>query len=152
MRARVAAHSGGHAFEERFLNLDPAQLSVLFLQTLEEDKRKDRKTVELVKSIKEVFFKKLDYMTESLQMFSNVKMFKAMMDLKDTEKHRQEIKPEDFNEEWEKLMEVIPEEYIIEEPTSNLEAQMMKSDNAPPDEIDDLLSGWVEKSWKHRED
>lgn len=150
MRARIAAKSGGHAFEERFLKLDPAQLYVLFLQTLEEEKTERTGQIALIKKVNEVWFKKLDNISEGLQFFSNPKMYKAKLDLDKLGEHREEINEDNFLETWDQLMQEIPDTYVVDEPTASVEDHLMPDEN---DEAwEQMTAGWISNSYKYKED
>lgn len=150
MRAKVAAKYGGHAFEDRYMKLDPTQLTILFFQALEEDKKEREGHVDLIKAVKELLFQKLDAMSELHQVFTNPKMYKAKMDMAEIKEHSKEINEDNFLETWDELMAVIPEEYVVDETSTSVENYLSVEDEK--DEWAELISGWKSTSRKYKEE
>lgn len=145
MRAKVAKNSYGHALEERFLKLSETELYLLYMQAKKEEEEERAEKYEIIKTINTAWTKKFDNYFEMLQLFSNPKMYKHKQDLKELDELKVEVDEENFLDEWEKMMKTIPEEYVVEEATSNIEELM----NSKDPEIDDVISGWVENSRKY---
>jgi hypothetical protein len=140
MRSKVASHYGGHAFEKRYLDLDPIRLSILYKQAKVEENEKKDWTLELVKTLNEAWTNKFKNWFELLQVYTNPKLFVAMEDEKEMQQYRDEISEDNFMDEWEKMMQIIPEEMIVDESDApGKELQVPKID----EETEKLIIGWV---------
>lgn len=141
MRARVAKSAGGHALEKRFLDLSELELSLLYMQAVKEENEKRQDTVDLVKVVNEAWTKKFDYYFDMVQLFSNPKLFKQKEELKKSKEFQKDINEDNFLEEWDKIMQVIPEQYVVEEPDP-----MKNVPQIEDPEFDELVAGWVENN------
>lgn len=138
MRSKIASRAKGHSLEKRFLDLDLTQLTLLYNQALKEEKEESEEKFNLINAVNKVWMKNFEVLSENMQVFINPKMYKQVQEYKELMKHREELNEDNFEEEWAKLMEVVPEEYIVEEPTRDY-SDLPKID----DDIDEMISGWV---------
>lgn len=144
MRAKVAKNAGGHALEKRFLDLDEIQLALLYTQAVNEENEEKKEHFETIKILNEAWTKKFDNHFETLQVFSNIELYKKKLEMKKTQEYAEEISEDNFLEEWDKIMAVIPEEYVVDEPDA---MENLSTVNDP--EFDDLVTGWVQNSKKN---
>lgn len=141
MRAKVASHSGGHAFEERFLKLDLTQLIILYKHAINEDNQKKKDSADVINTVNKIWFKKLDNLFEVLQMFTNVELFKHKLEMEKVKDLREEITEENFDEVWDDIMSTVPQEYTVDEG----DAMEDYLENQPADpEMDAMLAGWIQ--------
>ena len=117
MRAKVAQRAGGHAFEERFLKLNGLQLAIAYKQAIKEENEK----FEFIKAMNSNWSKKFDNLFKILFMYTNPKMYASVEEMKELNALREEVKAEEFPEIWDEIMQVIPEQIIVEDvvPESN---------------------------------
>lgn len=135
MRAKVAKAARGHQFEERFLNLSGLQLAVAYRQAVKEEEEK----FELVKTMNEMWSKKFDNLFKALYMYSNPSMYASYLEAKELEKLRGEVKVEEFPELWDEIMQIIPNEIVVEEPESDPMAHIPKVEP----ETEEILAGFI---------
>lgn len=145
MRAKIASRAKGHALEDRFLRLNPIQLRLLYRQAIEEEEEEKKEQVELIKTINDIWLHNLSAMFKELQLFTNPKMYQAMLEVKELEQYREEVKAEDFPKMWEEMMKVVPKTFIVEDVVSEYKGL---PDISPEEEA--LFAGWVPS--KFRED
>jgi hypothetical protein len=137
MRAKIASHAGGHAFEERFLKLDPIQQIILYSHAVKEENDKKQEVVDVLQTV----FKKFDNLFESIQFFTNPELFKRKLELEKVKNLRNEVTEDNFETMWEQTLSIIPNEYIIEEP--DVLEDFLENQNPDP-EFDDLMTGWIQ--------
>lgn len=138
MRAKIASRAHGHALEKRFLELKPAQLLVLYRQAMVEEEEAKREQIDLIRAVNDIWMQNFSTLFKDLQFFVNPQMFKMILEMKDLEKHREEVSAEEFPELWENIMKVIPQTFIVEDIQTNY-------GNIPsisPEE-EALFAGWV---------
>lgn len=119
------------------------QLFILYKQVQKEKSRK----FEEKKDMFEYIFKNFQTLFDELQLFVDPKLFQKKMELREQKELLQEtgdhVTVDNFDEVWEELMEVIPQEYVVEDAV-DLSHPLF---NAEEDkEFEQLLSGWIEKS------
>lgn len=131
----MANRSGGHVFEERFLNLEGLQLSIAYRQAL----RDEREQAELIGAIHKNWVTRFDDSVKALMIFTNPSLYKSWEEMKELNKYQQEVKPEEFPQLWDELMQFLPQEVHIEENVSNPLANVPALD---PD-INEFLTGFV---------
>lgn len=141
MRVEVANSIGAHAFEDRITKLSQLQLQVLYMQAVKTNKEKRKEKFDFALQFYEAFSKKLEGQFELLRVFVNLDMFKQLKDLEEIEEHRDEVSVDNFAEEWEKMMEYIPETYIVTDDNG-----FNNNFVQPPDELDEIIAGWVNQS------
>lgn len=147
MRSKVARSSGGHAFEDRFLNLSELQLVILYNDISREEEKEKTEKMELVKMMNELWSNKFNGLFEVLRFFVNPQMYKAVKEMEEIKHLEKEVSVENFSEEWEKMMEMIPTEYIVDDRPVDLESV---SEHDP--EFEELLTGWLEVSKKYNKE
>jgi hypothetical protein len=130
----VASRAGGHVFEEKFLRLEGLQLNIAYRQALKEEKEQ----ADLIGAIHKNWADRIDDSVRVLMMFSNPTLYKAWEDMKELDKHEAELKPEEFPEVWEELMQFIPQEVVIEDIKEDPLAHLPV--NAA---LEDFLTGFV---------
>lgn len=140
MRAKVAERAGGHAFEERFMKLDPLQLAILHRHAIESENQEKQEKVDIFKEMTKVWFQKFDNLFETLQLFTNTELYRKKIELQKVEGLREELSEENFEEVWDELMNVIPEEYAVEEPKIEDELEDMPLDP----ELEEKMVGWIQ--------
>lgn len=111
MRAKVAEKAHGHVFEDRFLKLRGIQLVLAYRQAVKDEDA----DFEVVKALNESWKKRFETYFKALFMYTNPKMYAEFLETKDLEMHRDEVKPEEFPELWEEILESIPNEMTVEE-------------------------------------
>ena len=117
------------------------------MQAVKEEEEEKRDKFELIKTLNEAWTKKFDNHFEMLQVFTNVEMYKHMKEMDKVKGLREEINEDNFLDEWESLMSVIPETYIVDEGPSVLDQMISKADP----ELEEMLTGWVESSRNYKE-
>ena len=142
MRAKVASRSGKHALDKELLELDIMQLSLLYKQTLSEEKEETKQKMDLIKTISNAWGENFSEIVKSLQIFINPKMYKHVLELKELEVHREEINEDNFSEIWEGLMKQVPQLYEVIEDTPDVTASLPALD----EETNDIIAGWISNS------
>jgi hypothetical protein len=141
MRAKVAAHAGGHAFEQRFLDLHPLQLRILFEHARSEEKAKRDQTVDLIRKLNDIWVHNFGEWFESLSFHSNPELFKKIKklqkELADGTLNTDTVNEENFEEVWNELLNHIPSEVHIDLPEDQ------SSDREMSKEVKDMIVGWV---------
>lgn len=146
MRAKVAKSSYTHALDKDLLALNELELSLLYMQAVRQEEEEKEEKYGLINKLNEIWSNKFDNHFKALQIFIDIDMYKRLQELKDIEVHREEVDEENFLEEWDKMMKVIPEEYIVEE------NEVFEDLKSMDDELGELLTGWVETSLKYKEE
>lgn len=138
MRAKIASRAKGHALEERFLDLDLTQITLLYHQAMKEEKEENEEKFEIINAVNKVWFKHLNTLFTNLQIFTNPKLFKALEDEKKLNVYREDLNEDNFMEEWDKLMDVVPEEFIVDD--YKQEKLILPEID---DDVEELIAGWV---------
>lgn len=139
MRAKIASHCHGHAFEKRFIDLDFIQLSVLYRQALAEEAEERKEKRDTMRALNDAWLSNFDRWFRDLRIFVNPEFHAKLEDMDKLQEFRQEITAEEFPSEWEKLMKVIPRTYLVEEKKqagANFFSEM-------DPEIEEVVAGWV---------
>lgn len=111
MRAKVASRAKGHVFEDRFMNLKGLQLMIAYRQALKEETKEKEETGEILK----VAIERIEDNFKTLNIFANPKLWLKFEKEKELKEMREEINPDNFNEEWEKWMNILPQQVTVEE-------------------------------------
>lgn len=152
MRADIAKVFGGHPYEKKYMDLSDMQLFILFQYIMEERKKDIKRQNLLVKEILDVTFKQFKNFFNEVLLFINHKMFKNKLEYEERLQHQKEnptdLTPENFEDIWKELENSIPMEYIVENLDPN---ESLFTRNQDP-ELDDLITGWLEKSSKARKE
>jgi hypothetical protein len=135
MRAKVASRAGGHAFEERFLNLEGLQLNVAYRQAIRDEKEQ----ADLIGAIHKNWATRFDDSMKALMIFTNPALYKSWEDIKELDKYQAELKPEEFSNVWDELMQFIPQEVHVEDTKSNPLANVPILNS----EVNEFLTGFV---------
>ena len=141
MRARVAKSCNTHALDPTITSLSLSQLSLLYKQTMQEEKEESEEKYSLIKELNNFWAKNFGTLFENLEFFVNPKMYQRLEELKELEVYREEVKPEDFEEEWDKMMEILPDAYEVQD----VESRNPLDDLPEMDLEEDILAGWVSK-------
>lgn len=141
MRVEVANSIGAHAFEDRITKLSELQLQVLYMQAVKTRNEKRKEKFDFTHQFYEAFSKKLENQFELLRLFVSPDIFNQLKELEEIDEHRDEVSVDNFHEEWEKMMEYIPETYIVTDDNG-----FNNDFEQPPDELDEIIAGWVAQS------
>jgi hypothetical protein len=139
MRAKIASRAGGHVFEERFLKLDGLQLAIAYRQALKEEKEEGEGKRETILAIHKNWVERVDNLFKALYMFTNPQLYKNYEDLKNLDALREEIKPEEFPDMWEEILNIIPNEVVVEDPEVDTSKTLPMIDP----ELEEILTGFV---------
>ena len=140
MRAKVAAHVGGHAFEQRFLNLDMAQLFVLFEQAKKEEKKEHDRKMEFTKNLNDIWFNNFNEWFKTISFYSNPEVYNKVQEMKDqvSEIESSRIDESNFEEMWQTILQEIPSEVRVE-----FADEKHSPIQEVTGELKDVVVGWV---------
>lgn len=142
MRAKIAQRAKGHVFEERFLKLRGLKLVLAYRQAIQEEKEE----FDLIKTLNDSWSKRFGNLFKALFMYTNPEMYARFQEMKELDGLRAEVKPEDFPDVWDEIMQVIPNEITVEEPNFN----PIDAIPAASQEMEEILAGFV--SYQTRKD
>ena len=151
MRAKVASRSGGHVFEKRFVEMSQLQLIIAYRQIVreeEQERKKEGGQLEIVKTLHEIWMKRIGRLEDNLSFFNDRELYSHVQEMKEIAKHREEVKPEDFPEIWDEMMEHLPQQIFVEDETPD-PGDSYESVNA---EMDELITGWYNNSMKYKQE
>jgi hypothetical protein len=138
MRAKIASFCHAHPFEERFMNLDDTQLTVLYGYVLEEEKNKQKDLFDIIQAVNNAWVKNFKQLFDDLNFFVNPEIYQEISKIKETAELRAVINEENFEEEWEQMLNFLPSElkvqYAGEEKDLNIHNKV---------DIDSYMAGFV---------
>lgn len=126
------------------MNLSPIELFILYRQAIKEENEERQEKYDTIKQVSESWSKNFKVLFENLQLFVNPTMFKILQEEKELALHRTDLSPDNFDEEWAKMMQFVSEEVVIEEPTVETTSLLPSVD----DDIEEMIAGWVSHKYK----
>lgn len=135
MRAKVASRSKGHVFEKRFMDLKGFKLAIAYKQAVREEELEMKDTL----ALNEAWSKKIDNLFESLFMFVNPKVYQGVQEARELKTLEKEITVEEFPVMWDELMQVIPDEIIVDDIVADPLSMIPKADP----EIEEYITGFA---------
>lgn len=135
IRAKLAKRMNTHPFDPRIMELDDAQLGVVFYQIREDERFEQKKITEMIKVVNEAWVNNFKNLFDELKLYVNPTMFQKIMEMQKLDLDKQEINEENFEEKWSEIKAMIPETFVADQ-GENVEVTLPEVDDA-------VFAGWV---------
>lgn len=157
MRAEIAGYfKNGHPFSDDYTSLSEMQTYILYRYVTDQKKESKLSVLKLIRDVMDVTFKQFNNFFETTWLFINPKAFEKVQEWKKTQEKIKtdkengvtQIDEDNFSEEWEKMLQIIPEQIVVEE-SSHAHDLLVKERKDP--ELDAKIQQWQNTGWLRRQ-